>query len=282
MKSKLRCSPLSAVTAAFSGTVCVFYFIYFMLCLLGFDSRLMCFFALFVMACAALPVIFHDRIKRLTGKGFRILHIVFTVLLGIYILTTAIFWFSICLHDGADSNATVEKYKAVDENGENTVIAVFGCRTYGMRPSLTLRLRLDSAYELLSELPEAVCVVSGGQGNDESYPEAVVMKNYLIERGINGDRIILEESAHSTSENVRFIKDLLAEKDLSDKHVIGVSTAFHLPRIELLSSRYGLSLDVCGSPSPSFGHFYVSMVREYLSYIKMALFDKSVIITKIT
>ena len=41
-------------------------------------------------------------------------------------------------------------------------------------------------------------------------------------------------------------------------------------------------MELCAAPSPSFPHHYVSMVREYLSYIKMALFDQAVLITKVT
>ena len=282
MKNKSLNPRLSTVTVGLVGIVCVYYFIYFVLCLLGFDSRLMCLFALFVMMCAALPVLFRKRLKALFGKRFDILHVIFTVALCVYAVSTVIFWIVICSNNVGDNSAVSEKYMTEDQSGADTVIAVFGCRAYGMSPSRTLKARLDSAYELLVKLPDAVCIVSGGQGSDETVPEAVVMYNYLVERGIDGDRIILEQSAHSTSENVRFIKALLEEKGLSDKRVIGVSTAFHLPRIGLLCKRYGLQMEVYSSPSPSAGHFYVSMVREYLSYIKMALFDKAVLITKVT
>ncbi len=281
MKNKSLNPRLSTVTVGLVGIVCVYYFIYFVLCLLGFDSRLMCLFALFVMMCAALPVLFRNRLKALFGKRFGILHVIFTAALGVYAVSTVIFWCVICSSIG-DHSEVSENYIAEDQSGADTVIAVFGCRAYGMSPSRTLRARLDSAYELLVKLPDAVCIVSGGQGNDETVPEAVVMYNYLVERGIDGDRIILEQSAHSTSENVRFMKTLLEEKGLADKRVIAVSTAFHLPRIGILGERYGLQMDVYGSPAPSVGHFYVSMVREYLSYIKMALFDKAVLITKVT
>lgn len=282
MKSNSKPRLLSVITAASSATVVCYYFVYLMLCLVGFDSRLMCFFALFVMAVAALPVLFRAKLQRLLGRAFTPLQIIFTVLLIVYIISVIFFWCYICIDSGNTPEAITERYAEVNNTGENTVIMVFGCRAYDMRPSLTLRLRLDAAYKLLVDLPDALCIVSGGQGNNETYAEAIVMKNYLTERGINEERIILESNAHSTSENVRFTKELAAEYGISDKEFIGVSTSFHLPRIELLSKRYDFPMSVCSSPSPSFGHFYVSMIREYLSYIKMTFFDRAVIITRVT
>lgn len=273
---------LMAVTVVLSSLICLYYFVYFLLCLAGFDSRLMCFFAMFVMAIAAMPIIFREKLRSKLGRAFKVLHIIFTALLAVYAISVVVFWGYILIDADNTSDTLLAEYEACENRGADTVIMVFGCRAYGMSPSLTLRLRLDTAYELLIALPDAVCIVSGGQGNNEIAPEAEVMKNYLVSLGIDEDRIILEPNAHSTSENVRYTKELVSELGLDDKRVIGVSTSFHLPRIELLAKRYDLQMDVCSSPSPSFGHFYVSMIREYLSYIKMAFFDKAVIITRVT
>ncbi|MBQ8551548.1 MAG: YdcF family protein [Clostridia bacterium] len=282
MKNRKKYSPLAVVTVAASGLICLYYFVYLLLCIFGFDSRLMSLFALFVMACAALPIIFHKRLQKLLKRAFKPLWIIFTSLLCIYIATVIAFWCYIGL-DAAKTPAIYGKtYAAEGNTGKDTVVMIYGCRTYGYTPSLTLRLRLDAAYELLTQLPDATCIVSGGQGSNETVPEAVAMREYLVDRGIAEERIITEAESHSTSENVRFTKALIEELGLTDKRIIGVSTAFHLPRIEMLTSRYGLPMELCSSPSPSFGHHYVSMIREYLSYIKMMLFDDAVIITKIT
>ncbi len=282
MKNKLKnISPLCAITIAASVLVCLYYFIYLLLCLFGFDSRLMSFFALFVMSCAALPIIFHEKLKKLLGRAFKPLHIIFTSLLCLYLASVVLFWCYIGFAPGRTPSDCVDAFAEAD-TGEDTVIMVFGCRTYGYTPSLTLRLRLDTAYELLTLLPDAKCIVSGGQGSNETVPEAEAMLRYLTERGISEERIITESNSHSTSENVRFTKELINELSLDDKKLIGVSTAFHLPRIEALASRYTLPMELCASSSPSAAHHYVSMIREYLSYIKMVLFDEAVIITKVT
>lgn len=273
---------LSAITVLASALICLYYFVYLLLCIAGIDARLMSLFALFVMACAALPVIFHNKLRRLFGKAYTVLHIIFTVLLCVYIISVAVFWAYIGLYSANSPYNHTVVYASQNDTGENTAIMVFGCRIYGTKPSLTLRLRLDAAYHLLDTLPDAICIVSGGQGSDEPIPEAQAMHDYLVSRGIREERIIMESRAHSTSENIRLTKELIDELGISDKKLIGVSTAFHLPRIKLLSERHGLPMALCSSPSPSFAHHYVSMVREYLSYIKMAIFDRAVIITKVT
>lgn len=282
MRINKKSRPLAVITVAASGLVCIYYFVYLLLCILGFDSRLMSFFALFVMACAALPIVFSKRLEKLLKRAFKPLWIAFTALLCIYIATVIAFWCYICFDSAKTPVSYGESYAAEENTGADTVVMVYGCRTYGYTPSLTLRLRLDTAYELLTLLPDATCIVSGGQGSNETVPEAVAMREYLIGRGIDAERLITEDKSHSTSENVRLTKALIEELGLTDKRIIGVSTAFHLPRIEMLTIRHGLPMELCASPSPSFGHHYVSMIREYLSYIKMALFDEAVIITKVT
>lgn len=271
MKNNTKLSVCGAVIAVSAVIISLYYLLYAIFCITGFDSPLMVIFALFVIGCVTLPIVFRDRLQKLLGKAFPTLKIVFAVLLAAYIISVIGFWCYISFN----SAETPEAYLGeLDEAyaGENTVVMVFGCRTYGMRPSATLSLRLESAYTLLARLPDAVCIVSGGQGANETVPEALSMKEYLVSKGIDSERIIMESDSHSTSENVRFTKALLAELELEDKHIVGVSTAFHLPRISMLASRYGLPMELCSAPHASFPHHYVSMIREYLSYIKMAIF----------
>ena len=59
-----------------------------------------------------------------------------------------------------------------DIDSPDTVIIVCGSRTYGYTPGEVLRTRLEKCYELISQNPEAICIVSGGQGDDESISEA--------------------------------------------------------------------------------------------------------------
>lgn len=270
MRAEKLLDRLTIIAASLVGA---YYLIYLVLCLAGFDSRLMAIFALFVMSVALLPVVFREKIKKRLKRAFKPTQIVFTSLLCVYLVTLVGFWCYI----GFDSSKSADSYSVAastsGDTGADTLIVVFGCRTYAYGPSKTLALRLDEAKKLLDALPDSICIVSGGQGGSEPTTESSAMKKYLVAKGVDPGRVIEEENSHSTSENVRLTKALVEKLGIGRSRVIGVSTAFHLPRIESLAKRYWQPIEVCASSSPNFALYYVSMVREYLSYIKMTFFD---------
>lgn len=90
-------------------------------------------------------------------------------------------------------------------------IIVLGAQIREDGPSTVLRYRLDEAIEYLNENPDTLCIVSGGQGPNEPYPEAEGMAKYLMEKGIDSDRIILESESQTTVENIRNSKELMTE-----------------------------------------------------------------------
>lgn len=66
------------------------------------------------------------------------------------------------------------------------------------RPSLLLRYRLDKAYEYAVAHPDALVITTGGQGRDEWVPEGQAMRNYLIEKGLDSQRVLAECKSTST------------------------------------------------------------------------------------
>ncbi len=280
MKNKL--TLLEKITLVAAGLVLAYYFMYFTLCVIAVEALKMALFALFVMACVSLPILFRAPLRRLLARAYKPLHIIFTTLLCLYVISVIAFWAFIGLNSSKTPEYYAEQYAAEKNTGADTVVLVFGAYTNGMTPTKTLQNRLDAAYELLVALPDAICVVSGAKGVNELVAECVAMRGYLMDRGISEHRIIMEADARSTSENVRFTKALLARFELSDKRVIGVSTSFHLPRIEILSKRYGLPMSTCSAPPASALNYFANMTREYLSYIKMMFVDKAVFIDLIS
>ena len=94
----------------------------------------------------------------------------------------------------------VSMIKSINDypQNKNSTVIVLGCRVKEGRPSLMLKRRLDSAYEYLSANPDTFVIVSGGKGNDEIMSEAQCMRDYLCEKGISSDRIIMEDKSSST------------------------------------------------------------------------------------
>lgn len=115
-------------------------------------------------------------------------------------------------------------------------VVVLGAGVNGTVPSLSLRERLNAAYDYLVAYPEAVCVVSGGQGNGEDITEALCMFNDLTARGIAPERVWMEDRATSTRENIRYSLDLIEEKTGTRPDEIGlVSSEYHLYRAGLFA-----------------------------------------------
>jgi len=112
---------------------------------------------------------------------------------------------------------------------EDAVI-VLGAGIRGDEVTLPLKMRLDKAVEYHLKNPDALIVVSGGQGFQETVTEAYAMEKYLIENGVDKDKIIKEEEATSTNENMRFSKEILDKKFNDEYEVVIITNGFHIYR----------------------------------------------------
>ena len=115
--------------------------------------------------------------------------------------------------------------------GQEKVVIVLGAGLRKDRPSLLLRYRLDKAYEYAVAHPDALVITTGGQGRDEWVPEGQAMQNYLIEKGLDSQRVLAECKSTSTEENFLFAKEILVQQGISAQEpVVYVTNAFHCYR----------------------------------------------------
>ncbi len=136
---------------------------------------------------------------------------------------------------------------AGSSDGECDYVIVLGASLNGKEPSGVLRERLDAAIEHLTAREKAICIVSGGQGPGEDMTEASFMKGYLIDGGIDPDRIWLEEKSTSTWENLEFSLAVIEEKTGKRPKTVGiVSSEFHLYRAGFVAEK--MQLTVIGIP----------------------------------
>jgi len=135
---------------------------------------------------------------------------------------------------------------ATAKPSEDATVVVLGCRAYGSRPSIMLASRLDAAYEYLAEHPDAICIVSGGQGPDESMPEAECMYLYLTEKGIAPERIYQENRSTSTRENLLFSQEIIEAEGLSPEIAI-VTNEYHEYRASMVG--HALEMDCSAIPA---------------------------------
>ena len=121
-------------------------------------------------------------------------------------------------------------------------ILVLGAKVNGTNPSLTLRERIDAAYDYLQAHPESIAVLSGGQGSDEGISEAQCMFNELTALGIDPARLWMEDQSTATKENLEYSLALIEEKTGARPQVLGlVSSEFHLYRAGLLAGDHGVA-----------------------------------------
>ena len=120
-------------------------------------------------------------------------------------------------------------------------IIVLGAGIHGERVSLTLRDRLNAAIACYEQNPDAVIVVSGGQGPQEDISEALAMERYLIERGVPADHILKEARSTSTAENFAFSKVVLDERFGDGYSAVYVTNDFHIFRAGQIARDAGLS-----------------------------------------
>ena len=147
---------------------------------------------------------------------------------------------------------------AINSPKGNETVIVLGCRVYGEAPSLSLRERMDAAYEYLNKYPETYCVVSGGKGVGESISEAECMYRYLTNKGIDGERIFKEDASTSTRENIAFSLQVIEENNLPSDVAIATSE-YHQYRVSLVAKELGVKNTAVNGRTASwlFPTFYV-------------------------
>ena len=127
------------------------------------------------------------------------------------------------------------------EEADCEYVVVLGAGVNGTVPSLSLRERINGAYAYLQKHPDAICIVSGGQGNNEDISEAACMFRELTAMGISGERIWMEDKSTSTRENLRFSLELIESRTGKRPKTIGlVSSEYHLFRAGLFAADEGV------------------------------------------
>lgn len=120
-------------------------------------------------------------------------------------------------------------------------VVVLGAGVRGTVPSLSLQERIHAAFDYLTANPDAIAVLSGGQGPGEEITEAACMYRELTEMGIDGSRLLTETSSYSTMENLQFSLKVIEEAvGTRPDRIAIISSEYHLFRAGLFAKRLGL------------------------------------------
>ena len=119
-------------------------------------------------------------------------------------------------------------------------LIVLGAGVNGTAPSLSMVNRLTAAKDYLDAHPDCIAVVTGGQGRGESITEAAAMTDWLTAHGIPQERIIREDRATSTAENLEYSFALIP--DAANAKIAVCSSEYHLYRAEYAARQMGYTL----------------------------------------
>jgi uncharacterized SAM-binding protein YcdF (DUF218 family) len=165
----------------------------------------------------------------------------------------------------------ISSHEQSTANGKYDTLIILGAKVKeNGTVSLSLKNRLDVAYEYLIKYPHVQAVVTGGQGTDEPQTEASAMYTYLVNKGIEPERILLEDKSTSTYENLVFTKQVF-NQSLTEATI--VSNDFHLARAKFLANELNLEVDLLSAKTPQVVETK-SRIRERAALLKTYIFGK--------
>ena len=112
---------------------------------------------------------------------------------------------------------------------------------------------------------DMIFIPSGGKGNDEVISEADAIKNYLLENGIQEDRILAEDKSVNTFENLKNAKELIRKDAKTDDPKIAFSTTnYHVFRTGVFASQQGIKAEGIGAKTKRY--FWINaFIREFIA-----------------
>lgn len=152
---------------------------------------------------------------------------------------------------------------------KSDVLIVLGARTRASKPTETLRLRLECAAEAYRTGLAPKIIVSGGRKHGVKAAEAEIMAQYLIQKGIPAQYILIEKRSLHTSENLRESARLM-EASGATRGIL-VTSGYHLFRAQWQARAQGLSLSAIAAPGAPRWIWY-GRFRETVAIVKFIVF----------
>jgi uncharacterized SAM-binding protein YcdF (DUF218 family) len=153
---------------------------------------------------------------------------------------------TVCLLYGWSLYRDIRRLAGQDGAHSADAIVILGAAQYNGRPSPVLKARLDHALDLYRRGYARSIITTGGYGLDPNYSEAQVGTEYLVQQGVNANRIITEQGSVTTRDSIRASVALMQSQGWSQALV--VSDGFHMYRLKNMFEDAGIV--VYTSPAP--------------------------------
>ena len=203
-------------------------------------------------------------------------------------------------------------YRILPRRRQYDYIIIHGAGLDGPRPTPLLAGRIDKALELWNKQHQhGKFVVSGGQGADEVVSEAQAMRDYLLDKSVSAEAILMEDKSTTTWENLRYSLAIInadratsvgatsaatvasrdvttAASDASTSDVSGTATSrddfttavvtsdFHVFRCAEYAHNLGIKADGIGSHTKGW-YWPTAFIREFIAITKAHLWPYLVI-----
>lgn len=184
----------------------------------------------------------------------------------------------------------------LEEDGQRyDYIIVFGAGISENKTEI-MNSRIEKAITYAKKYQNCKLVLTGAKGDNEIIEEAIYMKNYLNERGIDDRRILIDPISVNTNENVVnslniIKKDIMRRNarenivsrpfkntndyfDLDFLNIGFMSSDFHLTRITMMAKKIGINKPYvisCRTRSVYKPYMYI---REDLSIFKSIILNQ--------
>ena len=167
--------------------------------------------------------------------------------------------------------------KAAEGNTKETpdYLMILGYRILNNTIDATLRSRIDGAADYLLKHPDVIAVPCGGiTQKDQKRPEAEVMAEELIKKGISKDRIILEDKSKTTEENFINAKNIIDSRaGENSAKVAFISSELHLYRAGRLAKELKFNVTSLPAESPSDvkvkNYLREALILMYMDMVKL-------------
>jgi uncharacterized SAM-binding protein YcdF (DUF218 family) len=140
----------------------------------------------------------------------------------------------------------ISRQSTLDEARPADVIVVFGAAEYAGKPSPIFRARLDHALALYKQGLAPFIITTGGNGEDPTFSEGGVGREYLIAAGVPESKIIAETQGEDTNESALRVAAITKANKMTT--CLAVSDGYHIYRIKRMLADDGVT--AYGSPRP--------------------------------
>ncbi|TCP67290.1 YdcF family protein [Baia soyae] len=145
---------------------------------------------------------------------------------------------------------------------------VLGAALWNGKPSPALVERLEMAVKLYDDKKVEYLIVSGGL-EKEGVTEALAMKEYLVQKKVPQERILLEDQSSNTQQNLENTKKLLAGTQID--HIVIITHDYHMTRALQYAEQTGLKDSLIAPVHSEVLFLPYHKTRESLALIKQSL-----------